>query len=138
MMLRGNNGFGYVRLDWFTPQGLGTWGDGRLFLLGTNGYIEARKYVNVGVSKQGNNLFLVDGKQARVIDCNAMELPFGRQFISDVVHRTHTAQDQEQCLLAMELVLKAQKMATRAHLDWEQKVGGPMPPAHVEGQGGNG
>jgi predicted dehydrogenase len=111
MMLRGNKGFGYVRLDWFTPDGLGTWGDGRLFILGTDGYIEVRKYTNVAVSKQGNNLFIVDNKQARYIDCNNMPLPFGPQFVSDIVNRTHTAQDQAQCLLAAELVIKAQKGA---------------------------
>ena len=53
MMLRGNNGFGYVRLDWFTPDGLGTWGDGRLFILGTEGYIEVRKYTNVARQQAG-------------------------------------------------------------------------------------
>ncbi len=111
MMLRGNKGFGYVRLDWFTPDGLGTWGDGRLFLLGTDGYIEIRKYANVAVSKQGNNLFIVDNKQARYIDCNNMPLPFGAQLVSDIVNRTHTAQDQAQCLLAAELVIKAQRAA---------------------------
>lgn len=122
MMLRGNNGFGYVRLDWFTPYGLGTWGDGRLFILGTEGYMEARKYTNVAVSKQGNHLFVVDQKQARYIDCNNLELPFGPQFVSDIVNRTHTAQDQTQCLLASELVIKAQAMAKHAHLDWESKA----------------
>ena len=111
MVLRGNKGFGYVRLDWFTPDGLGTWGDGRLFILGTQGYIEVRKYVNVGVGKAGNNLFLVDAKGQRYIDCKNVTLPFGRQFVSDIVHRTHTAQDQTQALLAAELVIKAQKNA---------------------------
>jgi predicted dehydrogenase len=108
MVLRGDRGFGYVRLDWFTPDGLGTWGDGRLFILGTNGYIEVRKYTNVAVSHQGNNLFIVDNKQARYIDCNQMPLPFGPQFVADIVNRTHIAQDQTQCLLAAELVIKAQ------------------------------
>lgn len=122
MMLHGNNGFGYVRLDWFTPYGLGTWGDGRLFILGTEGYIEARKYVDVAVKKQGENLFVVDGKESRYIDCNNVPLPFGGQFVSDVVNRTHTAQDQEQCLLAAELSIRAQMKATRAHLDWEGKA----------------
>lgn len=111
MVLRGNKGFGYVRLDWFTPDGLGTWGDGRLFILGTDGYIEVRKYTDVAVKHQGNNLFLVDAKQARYIDCNNVSLPFGPQFVSDIVNRTHTAQDQEQCLLAAELVIKAQRNA---------------------------
>jgi len=122
MMLRGNNGFGYVRLDWFTPYGLGTWGDGRLFILGTEGYIEVRKYTNVAVGKQGNNLFVVDQDEARYIDCNNLVLPFGRQFVSDIVNRTHTAQDQAQCLLAAELSIKAQMNAARVHLDWESRA----------------
>ena len=111
MVLRGDRGLGYVRLDWFTPDGLGTWGDGRLFILGTDGYIEIRKYTNVAVKHQGNNLFIVDGKQARYIDCNQMPLPFGPQFVADVVNRTHVAQDQDQCLLAAELVINAQRNA---------------------------
>jgi predicted dehydrogenase len=116
MMLRGDRGFGYVRLDWFTPKGLGTWGDGRLFVLGTEGYIELRKYIDVAVKKAGNNLFLVDQKESRYIDCNNLTLPFGPQFVSDIVNRTHTAQDQTQCLLAAELVIKAQMKAQMAHL----------------------
>jgi predicted dehydrogenase len=116
MTLRGDAGFGYVRLDWFTPRGLGTWGDGRLFVLGTDGYIELRKYANVAVKAQGNNLFIVDDKEARYIDCNAMDLPFGPQFVADIVNRTHLAQDQTQCLLAAELSIKAQKSATHATL----------------------
>ncbi len=108
MVLRGNRGFGYVRLDWFTPDGLGTWGDGRLFILGTDGYMEVRKYTNIAVSHQGNNLFVVDNKQARYIDCNAMPLPFGPQFVADIVNRTHIAQNQDEALLAAELVIKAQ------------------------------
>ena len=111
MVLRGNRGLGYVRLDWFTPDGLGTWGDGRLFILGTDGYMEVRKYINVAVSHQGNNLFVVDQKQARFIDCNAMPLPFGPQFVADIANRTHLAQNLDEALLAAELVIKAQKNA---------------------------
>jgi len=111
MVLRGNKGFGYVRLDWFTPDGLGTWGDGRLFVLGTQGYIEVRKYTNVGVSHKGNNLFIADAKDSRFIDCSNVPLPFGPQFVADIVNRTHIAQDQAQTLLAAELVIKAQLAA---------------------------
>jgi predicted dehydrogenase len=111
MVLRGDRGFGYVRLDWFTPYGVGTWGDGRLFILGTDGYMEVRKYTNIAVSHQGNNLFVVDNKQARYIDCNAMLLPFGPQFVADIVNRTHIAQNPDEALLAAELVITAQKNA---------------------------
>ena len=116
MMLSGDRGMGYVRLDWFTPDGLGTWGDGRLFVLGTEGYIEVRKYTDVAVKNSGNNLFLVDRNQARYIDCNNLTLPFGPQFVADIVNRTHLAQDQAQCLLAAELVIKAQRQAQLIHL----------------------
>jgi predicted dehydrogenase len=111
MVLRGDRGLGYVRLDWFTPDGLGTWGDGRLFILGTDGYIEVRKYTDVAKNRQGNNLFLVDKKEARYIDCNQGPLPFGPEFVADIVNRTHVAQDQEECLLAAELAIRAQRNA---------------------------
>jgi predicted dehydrogenase len=111
MVLRGDRGLGYVRLDWFTPDGLGTWGDGRLFILGTDGYMEVRKYANVAVAEQGNNLFIVDKDKARYIDCNNMTLPFGPQFVADIVNRTHLAQDLDEALLAAELVIKAQRSA---------------------------
>ncbi|MDF3021464.1 MAG: oxidoreductase [Steroidobacteraceae bacterium] len=113
MMMVGNGGTGYVRVDWFTPDGLSTWGDGRLFILGTDGYIELRKYINVASNLTGgNHLYIVDKKQARYIDCKEVDLPFGPQFVADIVERTQMAQDQEQALLAAELVLKAQKVAT--------------------------
>jgi hypothetical protein len=102
-------------VDWFTPNGLGVWGDGRLFILGTEGYIELRKYTDVAGRKGGNHLFIVDRTQARYIDCNNVELPFGPQLVADIVNRTHIAQDQEQALLATELVLKAQKNAKWLH-----------------------
>jgi predicted dehydrogenase len=111
MMLHGNGGMGYVRVDWFTPDGLGVWGDGRLFILGTEGYIELRKYADIAGRAGGNHLFLVDRKQATYMNCNQVELPFGPQFVGDIVNRTHVAQNQEQALLATELVLKAQKNA---------------------------
>jgi predicted dehydrogenase len=114
MMIAGNGGTGYVRVDWFTPDGLSTWGDGRLFVLGTEGYIELRKYINVASGLSGgNHLYIVDKKQARYIDCNEVALPFGPQFVADIVERTQVAQDQKQALLAAELVLTAQKNATR-------------------------
>jgi len=113
MTLSGNGGTGYVRVDWFTPDGLPTWGDGRLFLLGTEGYIELRKYVDVAGRPGGNHLFIADKKGVRYVDCSKTFLPFGPQLVTDIVERTSVAQDQEGALLAAELVLTAQKNATR-------------------------
>ena len=113
MIATGNGGTGYIRVDWFTPDGLPTWGDGRLFLLGTEGYIELRKYVDIAGRPGGNHLLICDKKGVRYMDCSKVHLPFGPQFITDIVERTSVAQDQAQALLAAELVLKAQKNATR-------------------------
>lgn len=111
MLLEGNGGTGYARVDWFTPEGLPSWGDGRLTILGTDGYIEIRKNVDIAGRPGGNHLFVVDHKAARHVDCSDVDLPFGPRFVSDVLNRTETAMTQEHCFLAAELVLKAQKKA---------------------------
>lgn len=112
IMVRGNNGSGYIRVDWFTPDGLNTWGDGRLTVLGTDGYIEVRKNTDIATDhKGGNHLYLVTQKETKYIDCNQELLPFGEAFVNDVVNRTENAMPQEHCFLATELALKAQKNA---------------------------
>lgn len=110
-MLRGNGGAGYIRVDWFTPDGLKTWGDGRLTVLGTEGYIEIRKNIDIGGREGGNHLFVVNNKETMYVDCTKVELPYGRQLVDDVLNRTETAMSQEHCFLATELCLKAQKNA---------------------------
>ncbi len=113
VILRGNSGTGYIRVDWFTPDGLATWGDGRLTILGTDGFIEIRKNIDIAGREGGSHLFLVDNKDTRYVDCSQVPLPYGPQIVSDVVNRTETAMPQEHCFLATELMLKAQKQAQR-------------------------
>ena len=111
MLLRGDGGRGYIRVDWFTPDGLGTWGDGRLTILGTDGYMELRKYIDLAGRPGGDHLFLVDKQETRYIDCRDQDLPFGRQLLNDVRNRTETAMPQAHAFLASELALRAQAMA---------------------------
>jgi predicted dehydrogenase len=113
VMIRGNGGTGYVRVDWFTPNGLSTWGDGRLTILGTNGYIELRKYLDVAGRPGSDHLFLVDQKEMRYVDCSKEPLPYGERLVDDVLNRTETAMPQAHTFLAMELALTAQKKAQR-------------------------
>ena len=113
---RGDRGTGYARVDWFTADGLGTWGDGRLTVLGTDGHIEVRTNVDIGGRGVGNHLFLVDQKGTRYVDCAGQPLVYGTRLVADVVDRTETAMSQEQCFLATELVLTAQKVAQRLSL----------------------
>jgi predicted dehydrogenase len=112
-MVRGDRGAGYIRVDWFTPGGLTVFGDGRLTVLGTDGYIEIRSNVDIAGRPGGSHVFLVDQKEARYIDCKNVELPYGEQLVSDVVNRTETAMTQQHCFAATELMLKAQKQAQR-------------------------
>ena len=111
VMVKGDNGTGYIRVDWFTPDGLNTWGDGRLTILGTEGYIEIRKNVDIASHEGGNHLYLVNQKETKYIDCSKEPLPFGEQFVNDILNRTETAMTQAHCFLATELALKAQKNA---------------------------
>lgn len=113
VMLRGDGGAGYIRVDWFTPDGLKTWGDGRLTVLGTEGYIEIRKNIDIAGREGGNHLFLVTNKETQYVDCSKVELPYGEMLVNDIVNRTETAMTQQHCFLATELALKAQKQAQK-------------------------
>ncbi|HEX2968632.1 MAG TPA: Gfo/Idh/MocA family oxidoreductase [Bacteroidales bacterium] len=111
MLVRSDQATGYIRVDWFTPDGLPTWGDGRTFILGTDGYIEMRKYVDIAGRQGENHLFLVNNKETLYVDCSKVHLPYGEQLVRDVVNRTETSMSQMHCFLATELALIAQKNA---------------------------
>lgn len=111
MLLRAPSATGYVRVDWLTPDGLPTWGDGRLVIVGTKGTIEMRKYIDIGGQNGTDHLFLIDNNSVQRIDCTCVDLPFGRQLVHDVLYRTESAMPQARCFKAMELALTAQAMA---------------------------
>ena len=112
----GKNGAAhYFRVDWFTPDGLRTWGDGRLFILGTEGYIEVRKYVNIAQEANGGgHVFLVNGKGEKYFNAvGATGFPYFGQLILDCLNRTENAMTQHHCFKAAELCLQAQAQAVR-------------------------
>src|SRR5688572_25973445 len=113
-LLADNGATNYVRVDWLNPQGLRTWGDGRTFILGTEGYIEVRKYLNVGEEAESDHLFLVDQKGEHHIRClGQVGFPYFGQLILDCLHRTENAMTQHHAFLAAELALQAQATARR-------------------------
>lgn len=112
-----NGATGYFRVDWFTPDGLSNWGDGRMFILGTEGYIELRKYVNIGTGQRGGTVFLVDQKGEKTFDVRGkVGFPFFGQLILDCLNRTENAMTQEHAFKAAELCVRAQLQA--------EKIGG--------------
>ncbi len=102
---------GFIRVDWFTPDGLPSWGDGRLFITGTEGAVEIRKNVDIAGRDGGNHLFLTDKTGVRHFDCADVPLPYGPQLLDDIRNRTQTAMPQARCFAAMEIALKAQQIA---------------------------
>ncbi|MDR3284078.1 MAG: Gfo/Idh/MocA family oxidoreductase [Treponema sp.] len=108
-----NNATGYFRVDWFTPEGLQMWGDGRLFILGTEGFIEQRKYMNLGIKDSGGgHVFLANGKEEAYYNVNGkVGYPYFGQLILDCLNRTENAMTQEHAFKAAELSLIAQRDA---------------------------
>jgi predicted dehydrogenase len=113
--LVGDNGsLNYVRVDWFTPDGLSTWGDGRTFILGTRGTIELRKYVDIGRDRAGDQLYIVDEKGEQHLSlAGKVGYRFFGEFILDCINRTENAMTQAHAFKAAELCLRAQAAATR-------------------------
>ncbi len=113
-LIGANGATGYHRVDWLNPDGLGVWGDGRTILLGTEGYIELRKYINVGAERTGDHLILVDQKGEQHLQlAGQVGFPFFGQFIRDCLDRTEIAMTQAHAFKAAELCLIAQQQAVR-------------------------
>ncbi|WP_420860377.1 Gfo/Idh/MocA family protein [Algirhabdus cladophorae] len=111
IVLQSPQGHGYIRVDWYTPDALPTWGDGRLTLLGTEGTIELRKYVDIGGAAGGDHVFLVNGSRCERIDASGAGLPYFAALAADVRDRTETAMPQTHAFKVMDLALQAQALA---------------------------
>ncbi len=111
MVLRSGRGRGYARVDWFTADGLPTWGDGRLFIQGTGGHIELRKYTDIGRRHVTDTLFLVNGEENAMIDARGAGLPYFERLIADVLDRSETAAPRDHAFTAMEIAIRAQMRA---------------------------
>lgn len=111
--LTGGRAQAYIRVDWYTPDALPNWGDGRLFILGTQGYIELRKYVDVQGRDGSDHLFLVNGEQCEYMDCSSAALPYSADLARDVMERSETACRQSHTFKVCELALQAQNQAVR-------------------------
>jgi len=102
----------YCRVDWFTPAGSSAWGDGRVFVLGDQGMLEIRKYMDPGQPGRSDHIYLVDAKGEHILDCRGqVGFPFFGQLILDVLNRTEHAMTQAHAFLAAELSMQAQKLA---------------------------
>lgn len=104
---------GYIRLDWFTPDGMPDWGDGRLFVVGTEGTLELRKNLDIEGRSGSNHMFIANRNGTRYVDCSALPVTYYRDFLSDIANRTQAAMPQAQVFTVCRLALAAQAQATR-------------------------
>jgi predicted dehydrogenase len=105
----------YCRMDWFTPDGSPTWGDGRTFVVGTEGTIEVRKYMDPCRQAPDSRIFLTNGSEQKEIECHEkVGFPFFGELILDCLNRTENAMTQAHAFKAAELSLKAQALAEQA------------------------
>jgi len=113
--LVGDNGAtNYCRVDWLTPDGLSTWGDGRTIIMGTEGYIELRKYVDISRDPQGDQLYLVNQNGMKHYSLSGqVGFPFFGELVLDCMNRTENAMTQAHAFKAAELCLIAQEQAVR-------------------------
>ena len=113
-LLADNGATGYFRVDWFTPDGLRSWGDGRVFLLGTDGYIELRKNLDVTREDGGEQVFWVDRTGEHHFNAaGKVGYPCFGQLILDCINRTENAMTQEHAFKAAELCVRAQLQAVK-------------------------
>ena len=113
ILLRSGDAQGYIRVDWYTPDALQNWGDGRFFLLGTEGYIELRKYADISGREGTDHLFIVNKTRNEYFDCSKIPLTYFERLANDVRNRTATAMTFTHAATVTELAIKAQAMATR-------------------------
>ena len=111
--LTGDNGASfYTRVDWFTPEGQETWGDGRTIIIGTEGNIECRKYNDVARQAPASKIFMTNKDQEQEIDClGKSSFPYFGQLILDCINRTENAMTQAHVFKAAELSMLAQSIA---------------------------
>jgi predicted dehydrogenase len=113
-LIADNGATNYFRVDWLTPDGLGTWGDGRMTILGTEGYIEIRKYIDIARDPSANHLYLVNQEGEKHFSLSGeVGYPFFGQLILDCINRTENAMTQEHAFKAAELCVKAQLQSER-------------------------
>ncbi|MDR2429919.1 MAG: Gfo/Idh/MocA family oxidoreductase [Puniceicoccales bacterium] len=111
--LIGDNGVtNYIRVDWFTPDGLSTWGDGRIVILGTKGTIELRKYLDIAREQTTDHIYIADaGGERHLAVAGKVGYRFFGELILDILNRTEKAMTQAHAFKAAELCLLAQAKA---------------------------
>lgn len=111
LMLEGGTGSAYIKVDWLTPAGLPTWGDGRLMITGDTGTIEIRTTIDLDGADGGDHLLVVDQDGVERVDCSDIEIRWAADLLADVRDRTETVLSSRECVDIMKVALHAADLA---------------------------
>ncbi len=110
--LKGENGAtGYIRVDWLTPDSLPVFGDGRVFILGEKGFIELRKYIDIGSGNTEVVIVCNDAKCQKVSVKDITKITFFNDLLDDILNGGNKTMSLHHTLYTMELALKTQEVA---------------------------
>ena len=111
MTLAGGTVVGDHRLDYLTAQGLGTWGDCRLTIVGTEGTIEARANIDVAGLDGAEHLIVVDGDGTRRVDISGVVVDWAEQALADLDDGGERLMTQQHAIDVTDVCLRAQAAA---------------------------
>lgn len=111
MVLRAGSAIGTHRVDFLSPAGLHTWGDGRLMLVGLEGTLEVRTNVDVAGRRGREHLIVTDRRGVRRIDVSATPVDWAARLLADVRDGSDTLLDHRHTLAVSRITLRAQAAA---------------------------
>ncbi|MCU1369632.1 MAG: oxidoreductase [Ilumatobacteraceae bacterium] len=111
MVISGGGAIGTHRVDYLSPKGLKTWGDGRLMIVGTEGTIEVRTNVDIAGKKGREHLIIVDAKGTHRIDCGTAKVDWAKRLVADVADGSDTFVSADHVRAVSDLTLRAQEAA---------------------------
>lgn len=121
VVLRAGGVLGTHRVDYLSPRGLRTWGDGRLMIVGTDGTAEVRTNVDVGGRRGREHLIVTDARGVRRVDVKARSVDWAKRLLADVRDGSDTLLDHEHVVAVSRITLEAQATAGR----WGSEGGDP-------------
>ena len=107
---------GYIRADWFTPEGLPAFGDIRQQLITTDAYVEHRKTIDIGDPQGGRGGKLIVtrmNKGPEIIDLSKTPMTFFDDLTADVENGSETAIPFDLGYKASKAILEMQRDAVR-------------------------
>jgi predicted dehydrogenase len=105
---------GYLRVDWFTPKGLPSWGDVKQQLITTNAYVEHRKNLDIGDPEYKKKLIVTrEDKETEIIDLGGRKAPFFERLTKDVEEGTDKAIPFELGYKASKAIIELQRDSIR-------------------------